>query len=63
MAVSLPMQERSGAALQAGTRSLTKAFSPQVPSRLAIVVTDLYLLCCARAAVADENNVHAQKPQ
>lgn len=62
MAVSLPMQERSSAAMQAGTRSLTKPFSPRFPPRLIIVVIDLYLLCCA-ATGADENNVHAQKPQ
>lgn len=63
MAVSLPMQERNSAAMQAGTRSLTKPFSPLRPSRVAIVVIDLYLLCCVRATGAGENNVHAQKLQ
>lgn len=49
--------------MQAGTASLTKPLSPLVSSRLAIVLIDLYLLYCARATGADENNVHAQKLQ
>lgn len=44
MAVSLPMQERGSAAVQTGTCSQTKPFSPLVPSRLAIVVISI---CCA----------------
>lgn len=65
MAVSLPMQKRGSVVVQVGTCScsLTKSFSPLVPSRLAIAVLDLYLQCCARATGANENNVHAQKPQ
>lgn len=64
------MQESGSAATQAGTRiARQRPFTAppfpaaSVPSRLAIAVIDLYLLCCARATGADENNVHARELQ
>lgn len=58
------MPERGGAAMQAGTGSLTKPFPPlPVPSRVAVVVIDLYLLCSAKATGADESNAHARELQ